>query len=146
MGDPAGGTQSLNADDDISGKSEAAVATFNGHTYPSSLRIHCGSADVMRNNSLPTWTVAGSKSLTTQAGMDPKMLAAAGSTAYVSFLDENGRNLRATAAVTLSKPAPLTVPLGRAQQLVVRCVSVDNDNPRNGPLFDIFLGDPLLHS
>ena len=99
----------------------------------------------MRNNSLPTWTVAGLESLTTQAGMDPKMLAAAGSTAYVSFLDENGRNLRAPAAVTLSKPAPVTVPLKRAQQLVVKCVSVDNDNPRNGPLFDIFLGDPLLH-
>ena len=78
----------------------------------------------MRNNSLPTWSVGGLTSITTVVGVDAKMLASAGSTAYVYFLDENGRNIHSPVAATLCRAVRLKVLMGTAQQLSVKCVSV----------------------
>jgi hypothetical protein len=139
------GTRALSSNDDITGKSEPAVAVISSRNYPSSLRIHCGSADAIRNNAQPTWPVGGMSALTGRIGLDASMPAAGGSTAYVYFMDQSGRSLVAPVAATLSAPQTVNVPLRNAEQLVIKCVSVFNQDSRQERLFDIFLAAPVLH-
>ncbi len=138
-------TKALSSDDDITGKSEPAVAVISGRNYPAGLRIHCGSADAIRNNAQPTWPVGGMSALTGRIGLDASMPAAGGSTAYVYFMDQSGRSLVSPVAATLSTPKTVNVPLRNAEQLVIKCVSVFNQDSRQERLFDIFLADPVLH-
>lgn len=110
--------------------------------YPKSLLFDCDGG----NGDLPdeVYTVSGSTTFTTEAGIPDNMSNATDVIATVTFTDQSGQRIGNPVQVSLGHPAKVTLSMSSVTQLGMTCVGRDTRSGQTASGFQVALGDARI--